>query len=68
MDRFGFLKIAVYVAILCPGLTMKSVCLSGFFFSREKKTLLTRILLPWMSDGRVISNDDAVDGFFKEWT
>ncbi len=45
VDRFGFLKIAVYVAILCPGFTMKSVCLSVFFFLPQKKTLLTRISL-----------------------
>ena len=32
----------------------------------QKKTLLTHIIT--MDVGRESDNDDAVDGFFKEWT
>jgi hypothetical protein len=31
IDRFGFLRISIVVPFLCPGFTMKSVCLSVVF-------------------------------------
>ncbi len=39
IDRFGFLRISIYVAFVCPGFTMKSVCSSAkrerFFYLEE---------------------------------
>ncbi len=60
-------KIAVYVAILCPGFTMKSVCLLVFFFLPQKKNT-PHLYIITMDVGRESDNNDAVNGFFKEWT
>ncbi len=38
-----------------------------FFFSREKKNTPHSYIIT-MNVGRESDNDDAVDGFFKEWT